>query len=215
MTRARDKMGISEYERPRSGRVRRKRMFDDIGGKIKNVAKYFCYAGMAISVIAAVFLWMANSRYEPTIALGFGVLTGGICGSWLGSLTAYGFGELIESTQNNSYYQKAILEELKALRSENAKSFEQVERRLDEAVRAAAAQNEPVNAQPVPRIAVVSEQPVADMSAGASLRRQRRTTRETASPVAGAGSSALWRCRECGCYNDRTRSVCKSCGQVH
>ena len=73
-------------------------MFDNIGGKIKNLATVICVIGIIASVILAIALWSQNERYNPTVALGFGVLIGGCVGSWVGSFFMYGFGQLIEDT---------------------------------------------------------------------------------------------------------------------
>lgn len=71
-------------------------MFDNIGGKIKGLAKVLCLVGIAVSAIGAIALWCANSYYQPTIVPGFIVLIVGSVGSWLSSLFTYGFGELID-----------------------------------------------------------------------------------------------------------------------
>ena len=74
-------------------------MFNNIGGKIKTVSKFICYAGIAVSVICGVimlFFGVAGNLDMSAIGLAVGV--GGSLCSWLGSLAAYGFGELIENT---------------------------------------------------------------------------------------------------------------------
>lgn len=73
-------------------------MFSNIGGKIKNLATAICVLGMIATVITAIVLWAQHSRYNDTIALGFGVLLGGCFASWVGSFFMYGFGQLIEDT---------------------------------------------------------------------------------------------------------------------
>lgn len=49
-------------------------MFDDIGGKIKTLAKITCGLGIAASIIGAIALWMQNSNYNPTTIIGVLVL---------------------------------------------------------------------------------------------------------------------------------------------
>lgn len=71
-------------------------MFDNIGRKIKGLAKVLCLVGIAVSAIGAIALWCANSYYQSTIVPGFIVLIVGSVGSWLSSLFTYGFGELID-----------------------------------------------------------------------------------------------------------------------
>ena len=70
-------------------------MFDNIGGKIKVLAKCICWLGIIGSIICAIALFSTNSYYNPTIGLGIGVLIGGCLGSWVGSFFTYGFGELV------------------------------------------------------------------------------------------------------------------------
>ena len=88
-------------------------MFTNIGGKIKTLAKVLCWIGIIASVICAIVLWTQNSRYNPTIALGFGVLIGGVLSSWIGSFFMYGFGELIAETTLNRQISQSILETMK------------------------------------------------------------------------------------------------------
>lgn len=71
-------------------------MFDNIGGKLKGLAKVTSVLGMIVSVITAIALFCTNSHYSPTIGLGFVVLIGGCVGSWVAGFFTYGFGELIE-----------------------------------------------------------------------------------------------------------------------
>ena len=87
-------------------------MFDNIGGKIKNLATVICVVGIIASVILAIVLWSQNDRYNPTVALGFGVLIGGCVGSWVGSFFMYGFGELIEETTRNRQINEEIMKKL-------------------------------------------------------------------------------------------------------
>ena len=75
-------------------------MFDDIGGKIKTLAEVVCGLGIAASVIGAIILWVQNSAYTPTIFAGVLVLVLGCLGSWIGSFFVYGFGQLIENTDD-------------------------------------------------------------------------------------------------------------------
>ncbi len=91
-------------------------MFDNIGGKIKTLASVICVVGIIASVILAIALWTQNDRYNPTVALGFGVLIGGGVASWVGSFFMYGFGELIEETTRNRVISEQLL---KALRGQN------------------------------------------------------------------------------------------------
>ena len=69
-------------------------MFDNIGGKIKTLAKAqfgigvvaFCIAGISVMSVGNVLLCI--------LTIGLGLL-----GSWIGSFFTYGLGELIETTK--------------------------------------------------------------------------------------------------------------------
>lgn len=88
-------------------------MFDNIGGKIKGMAKFFCWVGIIISVIAGIFILIggASINYSfgvsgvPMYFVGLAVIAIGSLLSWLGSLTLYGFGELVE---NSTYCAEAL-----------------------------------------------------------------------------------------------------------
>ena len=74
-------------------------MFDNIGRKIKTVAKITCVLGIVTSILAAILLWMTHSPNNPTLLIGTLVLVCGPLASWTGSFFTYGFGELIENTE--------------------------------------------------------------------------------------------------------------------
>lgn len=97
-------------------------MFDDIGGKIKMLAKVTCALGMIASVCGAIALWTQNSPYTPTILTGVLVLGLGCLGSWIGSFFTYGFGQLIENTNTIHSDNLKIQELLKEPKEENASS---------------------------------------------------------------------------------------------
>ena len=75
-------------------------MFNNIGGKIKTLARVMCALGICASVLGACVLWGENSLYNtPTVLSGILLLVIGSLGSWIGSFFTYGFGELIENTK--------------------------------------------------------------------------------------------------------------------
>ena len=87
-------------------------MFDNIGGKIKGLAKVICWIGIIISVIVGIIL-LANStidygkgifggkQTDPLmVAAGLGVMIVGSLFSWLGSFVLYGFGQLVENSSS-------------------------------------------------------------------------------------------------------------------
>ena len=71
-------------------------MFDNIGGKIKGVAKIITWMGIITSVIS--FLIILSTGDDKLIGFGFIILIVGCIVSWLSSLTLYGFGQLIENS---------------------------------------------------------------------------------------------------------------------
>ncbi len=78
-------------------------MFENIGGKIKTLAKVLCWVGIIFSVLVAIILFIeANEGSYRTeglyIRLGCIFLIIGPLVSWINSFFMYGFGELIERT---------------------------------------------------------------------------------------------------------------------
>ena len=69
-------------------------MFDEIGGKIKTVAKIGCWIGIIFSIIEGCISIYATEEAMPGIAW----IIGGALASWIGSFLLVGFGELIEAT---------------------------------------------------------------------------------------------------------------------
>lgn len=90
-------------------------MFNNIGGKIKGLAKFMCWLGIILSVIIGVIMIIAaaSSRsytfdsYGEKITLSTGgsivagilVIVFGSLASWIGSFFMYGFGELVENSK--------------------------------------------------------------------------------------------------------------------
>ncbi len=85
-------------------------MFDNIGGKIKGLAKFVCWAGILACAIGGIAMIVQGSEINSYYSQpGTGLIVGGVVVmllgsvlSWLGSLTLYGFGELIEQTVSNN-----------------------------------------------------------------------------------------------------------------
>lgn len=84
-------------------------MWSNIGHKIKTLAKVICWIGIVLSVLVGIMAIATNGTlqsYGYTYNTGSNILTGilviilGVLGSWLGSLTMYGFGELVERAMN-------------------------------------------------------------------------------------------------------------------
>ena len=81
---------------------RRDRMFnfDNIGGKIKILAKVTCWIGSISSVIGGVIMMLNGLAYENTRGILGGIMIAvlGDLVSWVGSFRLYGFGQLIENS---------------------------------------------------------------------------------------------------------------------
>ena len=78
-------------------------MFDNIGGKIKLLAKILCWVGIVGSIFIGIFLPGVGGGVE-------GFLIAVICSliSWVSQFFIYGFGELIERTAENAENTKLI-----------------------------------------------------------------------------------------------------------
>lgn len=79
-------------------------MFENIGGKIKALAKVICWIGIIACVVIAIVMFVqAGETYyrgERTtlIITGILVMTVGSLLSWVSSFVLYGFGELVENS---------------------------------------------------------------------------------------------------------------------
>lgn len=75
-------------------------MYNNIGGKIKVLAKVIAYIGIGISIIYGLILMVSISWLRSGMGSipGLLVILLGSLGSWIGSFILYGFGELIENT---------------------------------------------------------------------------------------------------------------------
>ena len=69
-------------------------MFDNIGGKIKGLAKLICWAGIVVSAILGILIWANHGNFLTGLLY---IVVGGLA-SWIGSFCTYGFGQLIEDT---------------------------------------------------------------------------------------------------------------------
>lgn len=70
-------------------------MYDNIGGKIKGLAKAIFIVGAIAAVIAGVAIMGSD---EETIVIGSLVMIFGPLIAWVSSWLLYGFGELIDKT---------------------------------------------------------------------------------------------------------------------
>ena len=79
-------------------------MFNNVGSKVKTLAKVVCWLGIIASVISGITL-IAGGAQNGNVGGGFlaGVLTIalGAFVSWLGSLPTYAIGEAAENAEKN------------------------------------------------------------------------------------------------------------------
>lgn len=79
-------------------------MFENIGGKIKGLAKFICWVGIVICVIAGIIMFIqAGEAYYSAdrtvlIITGLAIIIVGSLMSWIGSFLLYGFGELVDNS---------------------------------------------------------------------------------------------------------------------
>ena len=73
--------------------------FDNIGGKIKALAKGEMWVGIIASIIYGIFL-IVESEFiiEEKLFSGFMVIVFGPLASWVSSWVLYGFGQLVENS---------------------------------------------------------------------------------------------------------------------
>lgn len=80
-------------------------MFDNIGGKIKTLAKVVCWIGIVLCVIIGVIMIVVGANVggangTSAIVGGIVVAVAGALASWIGSFLVYGFGELVDKTRS-------------------------------------------------------------------------------------------------------------------
>lgn len=76
-------------------------MFENIGGKIKGLAKVTCWIGIVASVILGIILIAAD---EDLVLTGIITAAIGAVASWVSSFVLYGFGQLVENSDRVVYY---------------------------------------------------------------------------------------------------------------
>lgn len=69
-------------------------MFNNIGNKIKVLAQFFCYAGIALSIFLGIRIILSNNKLIFALLL---IILGSIV-SWISSFILYGFGQLIDNS---------------------------------------------------------------------------------------------------------------------
>lgn len=95
-------------------------MFKNIGGKIRVWAMFMCWVGIIVSVLVGGSFICYGIGLDPDRAIFMGdktsgILTGvlillaGSLASWIGSFVLYGFGQLVEKTEENNQYLCALV----------------------------------------------------------------------------------------------------------
>ena len=82
-------------------------MFNNIGAKIKGLAKFIFWVLAIISVIAGILIiiqGVGNTHSDSqqkivAVIIGIATIVGGIILAWLQNFLLYGFGELVDSNQ--------------------------------------------------------------------------------------------------------------------
>lgn len=82
-------------------------MFNNIGSKIKTLVKVFFWLAVIGGVIGGALVCKMSQSPLGLLVAGAIILV-----AWLGSFVMYGYGELIDSTQENTYYLKEIYNQL-------------------------------------------------------------------------------------------------------
>ena len=86
-------------------------MFNNLGHKIKTVAKIFTWVGIISCVLYGLIIIFSGGKvnvngmsfgYAASIPVGLAIMIIGSVCSWLVNLTLYGFGELVENSSYNS-----------------------------------------------------------------------------------------------------------------
>lgn len=70
-------------------------MFNNVGGKIKALAKITAWIGIVICVIYGFVMLVS---VEDMALIGLLIMTAGSLASWISALVLYGFGELVENS---------------------------------------------------------------------------------------------------------------------
>lgn len=82
-------------------------MFDNIGRKMQNLAKFCCIMGIIAASITGLIL-IINSNGFAGALIGIIVTAVAILFAWIGSWFLYGFGSIIENSQKKREYMDQI-----------------------------------------------------------------------------------------------------------
>lgn len=109
-------------------------MFNNIGGRIKSLAKAICWIGIIGCVVTGIVLMIIDDDY---VLIGILIAVFGSAASWIGTFFMYGFGQLIENSdiiaqQCSRNYQENVKEsEKEKQKTENKRQQIRKERIID------------------------------------------------------------------------------------
>ncbi len=83
-------------------------MFENIGGKIMNLARFICAAGIIASVMTGIVFFSFGDEFF--FMMGLITIVGGIILSWITSWFMYAFGQLVEDANKSAKFLKTIAE---------------------------------------------------------------------------------------------------------
>ncbi len=87
-------------------------MFENIGRKIKTLAEIFCFAGIILSVIVGLLFVFNDNGHNHSLRAGLIILILGSFLAYVNSLLIYGFGQLIDNSDEMvMHYRKKEREE--------------------------------------------------------------------------------------------------------
>lgn len=110
-------------------------MFENIGGKIKTLAKVITFLGIGLSVAFGFLLIVGKDYMSGLVTIIVGVLV-----SWIGSFVLYSWGEVIDELKEQTKIQEGISvmltnqinnQEKKETESHKAKTIEENTRRYE------------------------------------------------------------------------------------
>ena len=111
-------------------------MFDNIGGKIKGLAKFVCWLGIILSfVFGFILITSATVGSGYLIVAGIVLIVGGSILSWIGSFVLYGFGELVENSSDLVRMKKDEIQSCKTRQGTTSQRSYSNESKLDSTVR--------------------------------------------------------------------------------
>lgn len=80
-------------------------MFNNVGAKVKGLAKFICIMGMIVSVLSGLMMIVSgfNAYRGGETLIVSGIVTGvvGCLASWIGSWVTYAIGEAAEYAEKN------------------------------------------------------------------------------------------------------------------